>query len=299
MNAHTETSAAGRWLSIGALLSLIVLAAAPRTGAQGLTYDTRTTAEGMTGRRGGAGTQVFQAAHGQFANGNVRFDYTESMMPTGFMGTGHYMIMKNGSGITVFVDPAKREYAEINAAELAQTAAELQKSLGTTVKTEITGVRVNVEDLGAGESIEGYATVKYRITQSYTMKMSIMGHTTESIDKSVFDLWIAPQLDGAMTPTARTPAAGGGAMAELTAQLTAAWGKVRKGVVLRNMMTSETVSDGKTNAHTMTTTVSNIKRGAISPSVFEVPAGFTKTDALTAMTGGMGAKGPRVRKPTP
>lgn len=293
MNRH-----AGSIAKFGAALSLIAFAATHAASAQGLTYDTKTVSEGP-GRSGGAETRVFQAAHGQFSNGNVRLDYTESMMPTGFMSTGHYMIMKNGGPITVFVDPAKREYAEINAAELAQAAADIQKSLGATVKTEITGVSVNVEDLGAGETIEGYATVKYRITQGYTMKMTIMGHTSESTDKSVFNVWVAPQLDGAMTPMARTPAAGGAAMAELTAQLTAAWGKIRKGVVLKSVMTMQTVASGKTTPRTMTTTVSNIKRGAISPSVFEVPAGFTKTDAMTAMMGGMGAKDPRVRKPAP
>jgi hypothetical protein len=77
-------------------------------------------------------------------------------------------------------------------------------------------------------------------------------------------------------------------MAELTAELTKAYTKVRQGVMLKSIRTSESVTDGKTNSSTMTMTLAHVKRASISPSVFEVPSDYTKAaspfDALGAMS---------------
>jgi hypothetical protein len=59
--------------------------------------------------------------------------------------------------------------------------------------------------------------------------------------------------------------------------------------VLKSVHTSESGSDGKNRTTTVTMLISNVKRTAISPSVFEVPAGYTKvaslSDALSPMNG--------------
>jgi hypothetical protein len=187
------------------------------------------------------------------------------------------MISNSAKGTTTMVDPAKREYVEMNPAELAKSTAGLQQSLGSIAKMDVSNVAVHVDDLGAGEAIEGYSTLKYRITESYTMNMSVMGRTTTTAQTSTTDLWVAPQLDDVMNPTAR-PASGAatGPMAELTAQVTAAYTKVRKGVMLKRITTSESNSNGKTRSTTLTMTISNVKRGAISASAFQVPSGYTK-----------------------
>ena len=276
--------------------------------AQGLSYDILTTGTGR-GRGGETQTRTFMAAHGQFSNGTSRLDITESMSPAGgLMGAGTYMIMNTGKGTTTIVDPAKREYMELNPSEMAKSAAGLQQAVGGMVKTELSGVRVGVEDLGAGESIEGYPTIKYRVTDDYTMKMTIMGRTTQSVQHSTTDLWVSPKLDGIMNPMAR-PAASAttGPMADLTAEMVKAYAKVRPGVMLKSIRTSETVTDGKTNTSTMSTTLSNVKRATISPSVFEVPADYTKAaspmDALAPLGAAVdslkkAAGSRRTRRPT-
>ena len=205
------------------------------------------------------------------------------------MGAGTYMIMNPAKGTTTIVDPAKREYLEINPSELAKSTAGLQQAVSGMVKQELSGVRVNVEELGAGETIEGYATLKYRLTDDYTLKTSIMGRTTETVAHSTTELWVAPKLDGIMNPMARPAAsAATGPMAELTTELTKAYSKVRPGVMLKSIHTSESLTNGKSNTSTMTMTLSNVKRASISASVFEVPSDFTKAasplDALSAVS---------------
>jgi Domain of unknown function (DUF4412) len=281
-----KTNLTMRAACLSALALSFTLATA--VGAQGLSYDILTTGSG-TGRGGSSETRTFMAAHGQFSGGKSRLDITESLSPGGMMGAGTYMIMNPAKGTTTIVDPAKHEYMELNPSEMAKSAAGLQQAVSGMVKQELSGVRVNVEELGAGETIEGYATIKYRLTDDYTMKTSIMGRTSETVEHSTTELWVAPKLDGIMNPMARpASSAASGPMAELTTELTKAYGKVRQGVMLKSIRTSESVTNGKSNTSTMTMTLSNLKRASISPSVFEVPSDYTKAaspfDALGAMS---------------
>lgn len=274
-------------ISASRVTSMLALAAtfavAPSTRAQGVSYDITTTGTGVDPRGGGATTRTMMAGHGQLANGISRLDFTQSMSPPGgMMGAGTYMISNTVKGTTTTVDPAKHQYMVVDLADLAKTSAALQQSMGGMMKTEITDVKVNVEDLGAGEQMEGYNTIKYRMTQSYTMKLTIMGHSSESKMQTTSNLWIAPQLDEIMNPGARPgSAAATGPMAALTTEITKAYAKVKKGVVLKSVHTSESGGDGKSRTTTMTMLISNVKRTAISPSVFEVPAGYTKVASLS------------------
>jgi hypothetical protein len=71
-------------------------------------------------------------------------------------------------------------------------------------------------------------------------------------------------------------------MAELTKQMVAAYAKMRKGLMLKRVSTTEGGSGAHRHSSTMTTTITNVKKTAISPSVFEVPAGYTKVALLDA-----------------
>lgn len=251
--------------------------------AQGLSYDMSTVGSGPD-RSGNVTTRSMTTAHGQFTGGNSRLDFTQSLAPGGMMATGTYMITSASKGTVTSVDPAKHEYTVIDIAELGKSAADVQSALGGIAKTEVTGVKVAIEDLGAGEPLDGYATYKYRLTQSFTMNMTMMGHTISSPSQSTTDIWVAPQLDGLMDPSARpTAAMTTGPMAELTKQLVAAFGKMRKGLMLKRVTTSERGTGDHTRATTITTTITNVKRSAISSSVFEVPAGYTKVALIDAV----------------
>ncbi len=260
---------------------VLALAFAPPLLAQGYSYDLKTTSTRDDPRGGAAVTRTFMAAHGQFANGSSRLDITESMAPGGMMGTGTYMISNGAKGTTTFVDPAKKQYMELNPAEMAKQAAGLQQALGGLSKTEILDLHIDMEDLGAGEKIEGYATLKYRLTESYTMKITVMGRANQTTQHSVSEIWVAPQLDGIMNPSARPAAAGAaiGPMAELMEKTAKAYAKVKPGAMLKTIHTSTSGEGAKAKATVMTMTVANLKREAIGPGVFQTPAGYTKVDS--------------------
>jgi hypothetical protein len=171
----------------------------------------------------------------------------------------------------------------------------MQGALGGMAKTEVTDVKVGIEDLGPGEPLDGYATYKYRLTQSFTMNMSVMGRTISTPSQSTTEIWVAPALDGLMDPSARPPeSVSTGPMAELTKQVLVAYGKMRKGLMLKRVSTTEGGTGAHKHSSTMTTTITNVKKTAISPSVFDVPAGYTKVELMDAvMKQGAGAKPPR------
>lgn len=285
-----------RYIAITACAALLVCASEAR--AQGLSYDMTTTASGVDPRSGVASTRVYSSAHGQFASGMSRLDFTQSVMPGGMMGTGTYMISNAAKGTTTSVDPARRQYLVLDLAELAKTAADLQKSLGGVAKTEITDVKVGIEDLGAAEQMEGVATYKYRITESFTMRISVMGRDMSSASRTTTEVWVAPQLDALMDPSARvTSAAPGGGAEELTRQLSAAYLTMRKGLVLKRVNTNETGSGSRTRTTTMTTTITNVRHAPISASVFQVPAGYTEVKSLAAFSGAMNDAAARTHQP--
>jgi hypothetical protein len=215
------------------------------------------------------------------------------MAPGGMMGTGTYMITNGAKGTVTSVNPAKHQYIVMDIAEMGKTANNMQAALGGMAKMEFADVKVDLQDLGAGEPIDGYATWKYKLVQSDTMKMTMMGRTINTPSASTTEIWVAPQLDGLMDPSARplvtTPT---GPMAELMRQLTAQYGKMKKGLPLKRVTTIVSGEGPRQHTRVMTTTITNVKKTAISPSVFEVPSGYTKIDKAAALTAGAAAHKP-------
>jgi Domain of unknown function (DUF4412) len=279
--------------SIRAAVVALTVAATGSVGAQGLSYDMSTT--GTSPDRTGATTQRnFMSAHGQFEGGNSRLDFTQSMSPGGWMGSGTYMITNGPKGTVTSVDPSKHQYTVMDIAEMGKAASDAQSALGGMAKIEFADVKVDLQDLGAGEPIDGYATYKYKLSQSFTMKMTVLGHVINSPSTSTTDIWIAPQLDGLMDPSARpmvaTPS---GPMAELMKQLTAEYSKIKKGLPLKRTTTSVSGVGARQHTTTMTTLITNVKKSPISASVFEVPAGYTKVDLAAAVGAGAAQAHPR------
>jgi len=72
-------------------------------------------------------------------------------------------------------------------------------------------------------------------------------------------------------------------MAELTTQLTAVYGKMKKGLPLRRVTTSVSGTGARQHTSTMTMTISNVRKASISPDVFVVPASYAKVEMVDAI----------------
>lgn len=274
---------------LGAFMSGVAGHAA---SAQGLTYEMKMTLQ-RTGSTGSADATPVMAGRGQFSNGNSRMDMDASVMPLGIMGKGTYVIVKSGSRTELIVDPAKRQYFEINTDSMTRFASNAQSAVGGLVKMNTSGATADVQPLGPGEIIQGYATMKYRLTYSATTTVSVLGRTRRSATTTTSDIWVAPKLAGLFNPA---PGAGSpmGGNSDAAQKYAAAYAKIGKGVPIKTV--SQTLEAGdQSSSATMTMELLNIKQGRIDPSVFEIPAGYTKIDitpVMTALAGdGKGANG--------
>ena len=266
--------------------SLISLAAAGASG-QGLTYDMKMAMQKGVGPAP-SDTQIVMAGHGKFQDGNSRMDMTESVMPGSFMGKGTYIILKNGTRNEWIVDPEKHQYIEINVDSAAHFSVG-SMNLGGLIKMEMTDATVDMQPLGPGESLQGYSTMKYRVTSNFTSTISVFGRKKKSKNTTTTDIWIAPQLAGLYNPAA-APQGGG---SELGQKMAAAYAKMGRGAVIKAV--SQTQSSGDhASAMTMTMEITNIKHARVASSAFDAPNGYTKIDgtaALAALGGGGGKDG--------
>ena len=272
------------------LLAVPLAAMAARgAGAQGLTYDMKMTMD--KGAPGAAGApEIMMAGHGKFQDGNSRMDMEESIMPNGFLGKGTYMILKSGTRNEWIVDPAKQQYFEINV-DSANVSMGSMNLLGGLVKMETSDVTAEMKPMGPGETIQGYATMKYRITTNFVSKTSVLWRKSKSKNTTTTDVWVAPQLAGLYNPASAT--AQGGGSSELGRKVAAAYATVGKGAYLRIVSHTESTGDHASEM-TMTMELLNIQRARVSSSAFELPKGYAKVDGtavLAALGGGGGGGG--------
>jgi hypothetical protein len=263
--------------------------------AQGLTYDMKMAMQKGVGATAGD-AQILMSGHGQFSDGNSRMDMNESVMPGGFMGKGTSMILRSGTRNIWIVDPAKQQYIEINMDSVANFSLTSLNIMGGLVKMETSDATVDMQSMGPGETIQGYTTMKYRLTTSFTSTTSILGRKKRSKNTTTTDIWIAPQLAGLYNPASAASQGGGGS--ELTQKTRAAYAKVGKGASIKTVSQTQSTGD-HASAMTATMELLNIKHARVPSSAFEVPKGYAKIDgtaALSAVGGGAsdgqgGAKG--------
>ena len=134
--------------SVAAAL-LAFVPALSAVGAQGYSYDVTTS--GTDPRNGNV--QVMAVSHGRWEKDLTRIDIIESPARGGMMGKGTYMLAVGSTGITTFVDPAKQQYYVMNTKEMAAEATEMESAISGVAKMSVVDVHVDVEVLGAGETI--------------------------------------------------------------------------------------------------------------------------------------------------
>ena len=151
----------------------------------------------------------------------------------------------------------------------------------------VTGVKTNVEDLGAGDVIETRPTKHYKITVDYGFKL--YGQPREG--KTVTEIWTVDIPQRVINPFEATTASGdSGTMADVTRRLIAEAKKI-PGVPVK-VVTTQTVPVSAVGGDQVevtaagavpqtvnivrTTTITAIKEGDIDETGLKVPDGYKK-----------------------
>jgi hypothetical protein len=230
---------------------------------------------------------VMMRGRGTFAGENGRIDILEAG-PQGnsqmFGSKGSYFLVLDGGKKMLLVDPSQKQYMEWDMASMLAGLGKMVNAVGGLVKMEMSDIKIDAQSLGAGETIQGYPTVHYRMVENYTMSTKIFGRSSKSRNETTTDYFFAPALKNLSNPFV----ASGKAMAQsfdmfnnpdYMSQMNAAQAKIKFGVPLKSVVkTVSTDEKGKQTSSMVTSEMVNFKNIDVPKSTFAIPDGYAKVE---------------------
>lgn len=289
-------------LALVAALPLMLAAkplAAPLAGGTTYEFIVRSQSD-----RTGNKESVMMRGKGTFAGSDGRIDILEAG-PQGnsdtFGGKGSYFLMLDGGKKMMLVDPANKQYMEWNMANMLAGMSKMMNAMGGLMKMEISDIKIDAHNLGAGETLQGYKTVHYQMVQNYTVNLKIFGHSSKSRSETTTDYYFAPALRGLANPFVSNSQAWAQSFdmfnnPDYKSQMAAAQSRIEYGVPLKSVVKTVTTDDkGKQQTSVMTSEMVNFHNTDVPRSAFAIPEGFKQTempklDANMAAGGAAGAK---------
>ncbi len=284
-------------LALVATLPLMLAArplAAPLAG--GTTYEFIVHSQSD---RTGNKESVMLRGKGTFAGSDGRIDILETAMQgnsTMFGGKGSYFLTLDGGKKMMMVDPANKQYMEWDAASMFAGMSKMMNAMGGMVKMEMSDVKIESHNLGAGEILQGYKTVHYQMVQNFTVNVKVFGRSSKSRNESTTDYYFAPALKGLANPFVSN----GQAWAQLgdmynnpdyKSQMDAARSRIEFGVPLKTVVkTVRTDDKGKAEASVVTSEMLNFHNTDVPASTFHIPEGYTLVQ-MPKLDGNMAAGG--------
>jgi len=244
-----------------------------------------TTYEFIVRSDAGGKESVTMRGRGAFAGNEARIDILETAVQGDmFGGKGSYFLVKEGGKKMLLVDAANKQYMEWNIASMLAGMSKMVNAVGGMIKMEMTDIRINAQNLGAGETIQGYPTVHYRLVENYTVTTKIFGRSSKSRSETTTDYYFAPSLKGLSNPFM----ASGKAMAQsfdmfnnpdYKSQMAAAQAKIDYGVPLKSVVKTVSTDDkGKEKVSTVTSEMLNFKNTDVPKSLFAIPADYKQVE---------------------
>lgn len=266
-----------RWRVAAVIPALALFVAATPSATKGITYDFSM----VTASDAGKGKDMSMSGKGMVAGGNARVEFTDVSMPQmraqgGPFEEGAYILYKSATKEFIVVSTKEKKYESMNQDQLMQ----LTSALTNLLKVEMTNVHIDADRVQPDTTIDSYKTLHYRMTQQYHMKMSMAFIHQENDVNTTADYYYAPQFDDLINPYMSSGWSAGSNFfnsPDYTNQMKAATAKLHHGVpVLVVMHTTNVDKKGKSETGTTTMHTTNLVRGDVPASTFEIPAGYTK-----------------------
>jgi hypothetical protein len=258
-------------------LMLLPPRSVPTPVAPGLTYTFKMSTQ-LIEPNGKTKELSGMVGKGQVAGNSARFEILEAKGAQGAQkeqfGKGSYMLFTEGGKTMTIVDPQNKQYYEMDLAGMMR----LVGAMGPIMSIEMSDVSIDAEPLGSGETIEGYATEKYRLMSKYTTKVSVIGikQTSHVADTAIY--WYAPKLKLVANPFGNASGLAGLVNStEYETQMNAAMAKMPTGVPVKIVSRSvQTDAKGKQQSQVTTIEFTEIGTGDVPASAFEIPATFAR-----------------------
>ena len=269
---------------LGAACCLGFAAIAPSLGAQdvsGLTFDVRVTT-------GDSSAGTHQTGKGWIAGKRTRLDLAGGLPNQAMPGMGgqniSIIIDDDSTGAAVIALVMHDEKKFMYPSRMMEQVKEMMASMAQDAKMTFNVSNVVVDTLGAGETISGFTTKRYRVSADIRMTMALMGESMDQTMHVESEADYSEELGDFSDPlrdtrgfkamTAGMPFMDSTANAEMEKLLRAA----PRGLALRQVDRVTGVTEGDMAPPVTETRLSNIKRATFSPSVFDMPEGYTEME---------------------
>ncbi len=277
---HTRLSRATRFAAAAAI-PFVFAAAMPV--ADGMSYE---FVMKSTGKATGNKETITMRGRGVYSGDDAKIEILEAASAAGgseaFGGKGSYFIMHDGGKEMLLVVPSEKQYMKWDLMSMMAGMGKVVNAVGGLVKLQMSDVSIDAQDLGAGETVQGYPTRHIRMTQKYTVSASMFGKQSKTRSEATTDYYFAPSLRIANPFVSNSQSM---AMmnqfdmfknSDYQSQLAAAQAKLPKNGVPLKTVTTTVSTDEKGKQETSTTVMEmvNFKSANIPKSEFTVPSDY-------------------------
>ncbi len=235
--------------------------------------------------RSGNKESVMMQGKGTFAGSDGRIDILEAG-PQGnpFGGKGSYFLMLDGGKKMMLVDPPSKQYTEWDMASMLAGISRTMNVMGGLVKMDMSDIKIEAHNLGAGETLQGYKTVHYQMVQNYTINVKILGRSSKSRSETTTDYYFAPALKGLANPFVSNSQAWAQSFdmfnnPDFKSQMAVAQSRIEYGVPVKSVVKTVSTDDkGKQHTSLVTSEMVNFHNTHVPSSTFAIPAGFKQIE---------------------
>ena len=216
------------------------------------------------------------------SHGNLRVDVEGSVPNAGKVPTGKgrsVMLLTDSGTKLTFINVDEKQYMSINPNAMMEGVKKMMEAMGGQVVIDTAATKLNLDSLGPGPSIDGHPILRYRLTTSVRLTVTMMGNNTTMEQQSVDEIQAAADLAdlGDLNASVNRLADVGQTMGlapEFIERAKALQRRIR-GFPIRLTKTETMKTDGRTRTTSQEVRVSNIKRLQVPDSAFAIPAGYT------------------------
>ncbi len=234
------------------------------------------------------------SSSGEDVTGLVRLagDRERIDFPPGSRQDEGYFLLLNGGHTVATIHTDRREYETVDDTTFQRLIGAALDAMGNLVTLHLADVKIETQTLGAGDSIAGYATRRFRLLQEYTVSIGAMGISAANQHHVVItDFWVSPDLRLPPNPLLELLATVETALAQRSEDFVhrsaAARAALFSGTPLKMVITSRSFdvdrgdSAGRAGGdHAVRTfEVTRVERASFDRALFEIPDGYTRRES--------------------
>jgi hypothetical protein len=258
---------------------LTVAASAPRVSTPGYTFRLRIDSR-VTEPSGKTEDYVIISGRAKVTASAGRLDIEEASKERGAIAEKGGYLLYDPTAMMI-VSPKDKQILRFGFDALDKGVTALAADV-PGMRITISDVAVSFEKLGAGDSLLGMATTKYRVTQDYKLAAKAALVNRNSAEHVVQDYWMADEKSGFANPFARMGSMrmrASGAFAELMERTAEATSRMGSGIRLKTLTTTTSTTDKGEKTQTVNTMqVTELESGDVGDAMLMAPPDYQVTD---------------------